>query len=233
MVWDKTLPVGTSKVSAGDNSIRANQDALETAVDLEHAFATGGTQTGRHTFDIDTIANRNSPGTAYENGGPFFATDERSGEYVLQVLVGGVWKNVDVNPDGGGSLPTLPRVNAQSKFTVAQHATWVEVTPSPGSPDTLAVDIADSPAKYATIVGDTIVSNPTNELASNTTTIMVELIMDGSGGHTITWGTNYRTPSGSTPGIATGAAERTMVYLSQMQNDKWLVTTSPNLIAII
>lgn len=48
MVWDRNEPTGAREVSAVDNYLRDNQAALETALDAEHSFATGGTQTGEH-----------------------------------------------------------------------------------------------------------------------------------------------------------------------------------------
>jgi len=48
MVWDKEKPQGNQKIRLSDDEIRANNAALEAAIDLDHDFTTGGTQTGEH-----------------------------------------------------------------------------------------------------------------------------------------------------------------------------------------
>jgi len=47
-VWNKALPADNTVFRVADDLIRANNDAIETALDAEHYFATGGTQTGAH-----------------------------------------------------------------------------------------------------------------------------------------------------------------------------------------
>lgn len=226
MAWDKDVPAGSTKVSASDDLIRANQAAIETAVDQEHAFATGGTQTGRHSFDIDTEANRDAASPAYENGGIFFATDVRSGFDVLQVRDGGTFENVDVEPLDGSSLPTLPRVNAQSKFTVCQFATWETLT-IPGS-GLVAVDLATSPRKTVTLTKDIGFVNPTNAVTDNATSVIIDLVQDGTGGWAVSWSSNYKSVSGSVQ-VATGAGERTLISIQQMVGTgTFLVTSIPD-----
>ncbi len=48
MVWVKTNPATGIKAKVLDDQIRTNNDALETAIDQDHDFTTGGTQTGVH-----------------------------------------------------------------------------------------------------------------------------------------------------------------------------------------
>lgn len=224
MAWDKDVPAGSTKVSASDDLIRANQAAIETAVDQEHAFATGGTQTGRHSFDRDTEANRDAASPAYENGGIFFATDVRSGYHVLQVKDSGTFENVDVNPVDGSSLPTLPRVNAQSRFTVAQFGKWEALTISSGN---VAVDLSKSARRSLTLTEDVTFTNPTNTIADHATSILVDLSQDGTGGRTISWGSAYRSVTGSVQ-IATGASEKTLISIQSMTGGIYIVTTIPD-----
>ena len=47
MTWDKDLPSGGQKFNVGDDAVRANNAALETAIGNEHDFSTGSTQTWR------------------------------------------------------------------------------------------------------------------------------------------------------------------------------------------
>ncbi len=229
MAFDKNNPPGNTGISIGDNSIRDNNAGIETALTAEHDFATGLTQTGRHKFGIDTEANRNLI-SDWVNGSIFLANDVRTGKLVLQAYNSGAFEEVDVEP--GGATPTLPRLDSQSDFISCQHATWDDVTPAPGSPDTLAVDLDLSPSKSATIIGNTIISNPTNEVAGKDTTVKLEVIMDVTGGHTITWGTKYFTPGGVTPNIATGANARTMLYLSKTRAGNYLVSTAADMLVI-
>jgi hypothetical protein len=49
MTWDKDKPQGSTKIRYGDDAIRANNAALESAFSEGHEFATGGNQTGKHT----------------------------------------------------------------------------------------------------------------------------------------------------------------------------------------
>lgn len=48
MAFDKTKPAGTTPLKTADDQIRANNEALETAIGQDHDFATGDTQTGKH-----------------------------------------------------------------------------------------------------------------------------------------------------------------------------------------
>ena len=48
-MWDKDKPQGSTKIRYGDDAIRDNNAALESAFSEGHDFATGGGQTGKHT----------------------------------------------------------------------------------------------------------------------------------------------------------------------------------------
>jgi len=237
MVWDKNNPPGNTKISVGDNTIRANNDQIETAINLEHSMSTGGNQEGRHTFERDTIANRDGPAVAFQNGSIFFATDERTGRLVIQVRDGDAWENVDIEPmDTATSLiPTLPRLDSKSDFITCQFATYAQVTPTvdgAGPDQLIAIDLALSPFKYATLAADTTISNPLNSEAGKGTTVALDLVQSGSGGHIVTFGTDYRSPGGSLPAVDTTASARTMVYLTVLQSGSVLVTSVPGITTI-
>lgn len=223
MAWDKNLPAGGVNIAQGDNAIRDNNAAIETALGQEHEFSTGGTNGGRHKFGGGDNAARDAI-TNWVAGSIWFNTQVRSGSICIQRYNGSSWANLDV------FQTSLPRVNEQSPYTVTQWGTWASVTPGAGTPDTLAVDLALSPYKYATIVGDTIISNPTNALASNGTTVLLQLTMSGAG-HVITWGNNYRTVGGIDPVVANGAGQVTLVYIQSLQTGTYLVSTAPNVAA--
>lgn len=221
MSWDKNLPNGGLDIGLGDNAIRANNTAIETALGAEHEFSTGGTNAGRHKFVSGNTAARDAI-TTWVSGSIFFNTEVRSSAICIQRYNGTTWDNLDL------FQTTLPRLNEQSLFTVCQVATWASITPGAGSPDTLAIDLALSPMKYATIVGDTIISNPTNAVASNGTNVILDLTMSGAG-HVITWGDKYRSANAITPVIASASGAKTRVYISSMQDGNYLVSTAPNI----
>lgn len=223
MAWDKNLPAGGADIAQGDNVIRDNNAAIETALGQEHEFSTGGVNAGRHKFGSGDNAARDAI-TTWVAGSIWFNTEVRSGSICVQRWSGSAWVNVDVFQS------SLPRTNERSPYTVTQWGTWASVTPAAGTPDTLAIDLSLSPYKYATIVGDTLISNPTNALASNGTTCLLFLTMSGSG-HVITWGNNYRTPLGVTPAIASTSGFKTLVYIQSCQDGTYAVTTMPGLAA--
>jgi hypothetical protein len=198
MAWDKNLPSGSADIGLGDNVIRANNAAIETALGAEHEFSTGGTNAGRHKFVSGNDAARDAITT---------------------------WDEIDV------FQATIPRVDEQSEYTVTQWGEWASVSPVAGSPDTVAIDLSLSPYKYATIVGDTLIQNPTNNVASHGTTVILQLTMSGAG-HVITFGNNYRSANGLDPVIADGNGEITLVYIQSIQaGAAYLVTTVPNMAA--
>ena len=225
MAWDKNLPSGSANIAQGDNAIRDNNQAIETALGQEHEFSTGGTNGGRHKFGEGNAAAQAAI-TNWVGGSVYFRTDLRSGKIVIQKYSGSAWVDIDIYQP-----TTIPRLTEQSPYSVTQWGTWASVTPGAGSPDTLAIDLALSPYKYATIVGDTIISNPTNPLASNGTTCLLFLTMSGAG-HVITWGSNYRTPGGVTPAVAAASGAKTLVYIQSCQDGTYAVTTLPGLAAI-
>ena len=75
-MWDKDKPQGSTKIRYGDDAIRDNNAALESAFSEGHDFATGGGQTGKHTtptFKDNGGAPSQPTGTNelifYNNGG--------------------------------------------------------------------------------------------------------------------------------------------------------------------
>lgn len=223
MAWDKDLPDGDLDIAQCDDDIRANNTALETAMSVEHRFATGGNQSGRHVFQSGgsaaiALLTNNATGSIA------FRDDVRS-NFCLYYYNGSAYVPV-MSGD-----PYLPYTNEQSQFTACQVAQWQEVTPTPGTPDTLAINTAGSPLKWATIVGDTIISNPIGTLSGYGTIVTLELIMDGTGGYTITFGSNYRAVGGVV-GISTTASTKTLLSLVRDKDGLWVVSTLPNYVAI-
>lgn len=223
MAWDKDLPDGAASIAVGDDSIRANNAALETALTAEHEFSTGGANTGRHKFQIGA-ASAMAVLAGSVNGTITFVDDQRTNP-CLAIIDGGLLKYVDIHqPD------TLPRLDERSPFTVCQFAEIQTITPVSGTPDTLAVDLEGSPMKKATIVGDTILSNPIGDggtVGSYGTTVQFEIIQDGTGGHTLTFGSEYVAVGGVAPAFGSGANESTVFTISTLSGTKYLISSSP------
>lgn len=225
MSWDKTNPGGSTSFAQSDDEIRNNNDAIETAVDAEHRFATGGNQSGRHEFEADTTTNLGGVSDVPDDGWLGWSTDERSGRHTLMTTRSGSVEPADVEPVDGSSNPTLPRVNDRSKFTVCQFAEWEEVTPGAGTPNTLAVDLTGSPLKYATITADTEIQTPTGSISGHGTVVTLDLVMSG-GAWDITFTSNYKAVGGTI--VVGGASTRTRLTLQVMQTGGILVSSTPD-----
>lgn len=232
MAWIKTLPDGDVGIEQGDDAIRTNNQALETALDAEHYFATGGSQTGRHKFGFGTTANRAL--ITPQEGMIYFNTDAYSGSVdlthiVVQGYSGGSWRNLDVLQSN------IFRTNAQTRSTVPQYADWLNVAITGAGPYLVACDFLTSPRKYCTLTQNVTLSNPVNDLGSGVASadVMFDLIQDGTGGRTVTFSNKYFSPDGLRPIVATGANARTRLYISGTQNGNYLVTSVPNMVVIV
>lgn len=225
MAWIKTLPDGDVGIEQGDDAIRTNNDALEAALNTEHYFVTGGSQTGRHKFGFGTTAVRNA--LTPQEGMIWFNTDAYSGSVDLAHIVvqgynGGSWRNLDVLQSN------LFRTDKQTRSTVPQYADWLNVPIVTGN---VACDFLTSPRKYCTLTQSVTLTNPVNDLGAGVASadVMFDFIQNGTGGWTVTFGNNYRSANGLVPVISTTANSRTRVYISGTQEGKYLVSTAPNM----
>lgn len=73
--WDKDKPAATTSLRQSNPEMLENQSSLEVAMDNEHAFATGGTQTGDHTQGSARIFSQADEPTTQIDGGSFVSTD--------------------------------------------------------------------------------------------------------------------------------------------------------------
>lgn len=83
MAFDKTKPAGTTPLKTSDDQIRANNEALETAIGQDHDFATGGTQTGKHK-QVIFKAPITKPSLAADEGALFTKTVSTKSELVYE-----------------------------------------------------------------------------------------------------------------------------------------------------
>lgn len=221
MVWNKNSPVGTDKVRTVDDTMRSNQDAIETAIFAEHVFATGGDQTGRHKFGVGTTSARDALASQWVNGSIWFNTDLVSGFIVLQVYNSSSWVNVDVRSTG------IPRLDAANIWTRGQSATWATSSPT----TTFTPNFGGVYPNKITLTGDISIVNPTNKPVAGTYyTYTLEVVQDAAGGHTITsWGSDYIFPNSVSIPVSSAANARSMVYMTLLNDGKVLVGTELNL----
>lgn len=225
MAFDKNKPDGAQDAGQLDNDVRTNNSALEDAIGIEHYFVTGGSQTGRHKFGFGTTATRNA--ITPQEGMIWFNTDAYSGSVdlthiVVQGYSGSAWRNLDVLQSN------IFRTNAQTRSTVPQYADWLNVAIISNN---VACDFLTSPRKYCTLTQNVTLTNPVNDLAAGIASadVMFDFIQNGTGGWTVTFGSNYRSANGLVPIISTTANSRTRVYISGTQDGKYLVSTAPNM----
>lgn len=83
MAFDKTKPAGTTPLKTSDDQIRANNEALETAIGKDHDFATGSTQTGKHK-QVIFKAPITKPSLAADEGALFTKTVSTKSELVYE-----------------------------------------------------------------------------------------------------------------------------------------------------
>jgi hypothetical protein len=204
------------------------------ALNAEHVFVDNDEpqQTGRHKFqvaaDVDIL---NTPqGGAPVLGSIAFSTDQRTGYNVLVVWDGAEWAPADVNPTPN----TLPRLDENHNWTASQNATWLPVSKTPGDPDIVHGDMLSSPYRTLLVENDTLIAFPTPEnmpAIGDGTILNMDLTIDGTGPHTITFGGEYVAQGGLVQ-IASGAGERTMLTFALLEdetpNRKVVVTSLPN-----
>jgi len=100
MVWDKTQPQESDAINTGPADIQANNAAIETALDKDHDFTTGGTQTGKH--NMVSLIEAADIGTGAE-GLPILGAQTADGK---AELVFTDEDDNDVQLTSGGSIPS-------------------------------------------------------------------------------------------------------------------------------
>jgi hypothetical protein len=206
---DETNPSDVYSIPSYPSNARAHRAMNKARWAVEHE-----TNEGRHKFASGTTATRDGI-TTWVDGSIFFTSGLVSG-FVLQYYIAalGGWQNVE--PHAG-----IPRLAALNIFGAAQYATPVVVAPSGGN---IAVAANTSPYKKVTLNSSPLtLSNPTSGLVGSVTSILVEVLQDGVGGRVLNFGSVYRFPGGVAPIIATGPNEVTLLSLTQMSTNNWLV----------
>jgi hypothetical protein len=96
--WDKTKPAGSRSLNQVDDDIRANNDAIESALDQDHDFTTGGTQTGKHQQVVFKAVLGSKPSLSADEGALYtkavssktqlFFEDEDAVESIISIPAG-------------------------------------------------------------------------------------------------------------------------------------------------
>lgn len=221
MSWDKNKANGDEDAALLDDRVRENDAALETALDLEHYFATGGAQHGRHRFGRGTQSNRTGLANVVD-GMIYFVTDLVSGQIVPTIRDAGAWVSLTVYD------VLISRLNLQNLWQKPQYATWESISLSGGN---LTLDFSTAPKKKANIGSNFTILNPTNDspMPGASAEIILDLTITGAGNWTATWGNKYRSADGMTPVIAAATGKITRVFISGMADGNYLVTTLPDI----
>lgn len=107
---------------------------------------------------------------------------------------------------GGVAAAAFAQLAVRNTYTKSQDVQGVDVAYSA----TIELDASLSNVfDIGALTGNLTLSNPTNTVHGQT--IIVHLTQDGTGSHTVTFGSNWLFPGGST-GIASGANEKSSIY---------------------
>lgn len=148
MVWDKTRPDGSRKLNLSDDDLRENNDGLETGLDTEHVFATGGAQHLRHRFGRGDGTTRDLIAD-WVAGSIWINTGRVSGEELIDIYDGAAWVET-----------SFGIIDVAQGWSSGQASDYVVVTPGAGTPMTLAWDIEDGNFFKATLSAGTEMQVP-------------------------------------------------------------------------
>ena len=223
MAWDKDLPDGGVSIAQGDDAIRANNAAAETALDFEHEFATGGVQTGRHKFQLATKATIDALTDPTVDGALAFASDQRPTAVPMYFdLTSGNWLFLDI---GTGDVA---RIDEAGSWTKIQSTLWESITPAGGD---LALDLAKSATQYATISTNITITNPVSPVSSHASSVMFMITMSGAG-NVISWDTEYVAELSVAPLYTDADGDVNVFLITRLQDGTYLVSSLVNVGAI-
>ena len=219
MSWNEDLPDGDQSIAVGDDAIRANNEALRVALELEHDFpATPGNPTGRHHFGavLDTTALV-AVTNGIQDGSIQFITDPRP-TWCLYYSDTGTWYPLDVDQ------PTIPRTDEQNVYTETQWAFWAIAGPSAGA---LAIDLSLGSSFAYSINGSVTISAPTNELAVPRLTSFYIELTDTVGSSAVAWDpTAYVSPNGVSPAYSDAVGAINLFSVTRTSTGKYMVVSA-------
>ncbi|MFA5382055.1 MAG: hypothetical protein WC356_02735 [Candidatus Micrarchaeia archaeon] len=144
--WNKDLPAAGVAAKTIDDTIRDNNGALETAIDNEHDFTTGGTQTGIHAQgSARCFFQSTAPATRLDGVTAFTSAD-----------LGSVW----IDSDDNKIYILTATAPTWTNISVEQFATFLAAARVFGSTLGVTGDFAVNTDKFnvAASTGDTLVA---------------------------------------------------------------------------
>lgn len=217
MAWDKDVPAGSLRVNQLDDALRTQNAALETAIDAEHGFATGGNQTGQHSFPRGSTAAREAvKGNANSTPARMFLVDDiRAGQYVP-------FAHDDVSEEWIAIVPGDPvvRRNENQDWVLAQYSTALALTKTantPPTPDDLDYSILGSNFFTVILTNDSLLNNPTDALGTGKMVhFTIQVTQNGAGGHEVTYDSNYLPAFGGQPDIDPDAGATSLLHVTRL-----------------
>ena len=197
MVWDKDLPLGSKAGNLLDDDIRDNNAALETALTEEHVFDSGGTQTGKHTFAVETEATRGGD-SDYATGSVSITTDTVSGQYVFTFTYDGTnWVT-----------PIEAFLNNANDWVLGQYHTPVTLT----SGANIASDWTNANIFHLSLAHNGQLDNPDNIPSTGKSGVWFYIVSQSdASGWSLTYDTRFFGPNGGAsstgPALTSGAGE--------------------------
>jgi len=220
MVWDNRRPDGNKKLNLCDDDLRDNALAIETALDLEHDFATGGGQTGRHRFPIGNDSARDtaypSPGSS-EIGAIWLNTKDDVAPrdwLVAEIWDGTVWK--EIGPDAA----EVARTDEAKAWNEGQVGAWVDFTESGSGPYAWDWVVNDGTFFKKTLNAGAAhtIANPTGSLyvTANAANYTFEITQAAGTAGTLAFGGDFKPSFGLQPAVDPTPGSRTLIHVSQI-----------------
>jgi hypothetical protein len=220
-----TNPLATDPISEGDDQIRLVKEVLQaqftsltaaavtaSAAELNLVDGYTGTTAELNYLDITTLGT-SEDSKALTQASSVVTIGSTSGDQVLNIashdLVDGGLKlagtlvtasATEVNLlDGKTALGDALLDSAQT-WTKGQRGEITTLTPAA----TVTPDMADSNNFTLTLDQNTAIANPSNDTAGQSGSIFI--IQDGTGGWTVSWGTDWEFAGGTAPTMTTTAS---------------------------
>lgn len=197
MAWNKDSPQGAVlTANLIDDAVRENNAQLETALDTEHRFATGGAQHGRHRFGFGTSATRDAIADLLHQGAIFFLEDDGSGTIPDGHVELAVRDQVNTRWVLASGRMLLELASAWSKAQNGYHTVLSIVS------NAAASDWSASNFFSLTATQNFTLSNPSNLPADSAGglkaggTWIYEITQDGGGSRLMTLGSLFKTQFG-------------------------------------
>ena len=222
-----TNPTATDPVSQGDNHLRLIKAVLQTqfsglsgttavtASGAEMNLVDGctATTTELNYLDITTLGTSADSKALTQSAAGVVTVGATSGDQVLDIashdLVDGGLKlagtlvtasATEVNLLDGKTAIGDALLGTAQTFTAGQRGEITTLTPAA----TVTPDMADSNNFTLTLDQNTEIANPSNDTAGQSGSIFI--IQDGTGGWTVSWGTDWEFAGGTAPTMTTTAS---------------------------